>query len=136
MLDYRVIVGRDREGKPTAEATVKVEIGDRVVHTAGEHQGPVAALDRALRAALEPALPEVASLRLTDFKVRILDGRLATDAVTRVLVDTSDGHRTWSTVGASPSVVEASLEALVDGIEHGLSAASGTGSATGTDGRR
>lgn len=128
VLDYRVIVGSDRDGKPTAEATVKIEIGDRVVHTAGEHQGPVAALDRALRAALEPSLPEVASLRLTDFKVRILDGRLAADAVTRVLVDTSDGHDTWSTVGASPSVVEASLEALVDGIEHGLSVArSGAG---------
>ncbi|MDQ3031674.1 MAG: citramalate synthase [Myxococcota bacterium] len=123
VLEYRVIVGRDRAGAPTAEATVKVEIDGRVVHTAGEHEGPVAALDRALRAALEPALPAVARIRLADFKVRILDARLAAEAITRVLVDMSDGTSEWSTVGASSSVVEASLEALVDGIEHGLSLA-------------
>lgn len=120
VLEYRVILHRNRHGDSISEATIKVDVDGEVHHTAAEHPGPVAALDDALRRALIPVIPAVQSIRLVDFKVRILDGRLATDAVTRVLVDMTDGTHRWSTVGASASIVEASLVALVDGIEHGL----------------
>jgi 2-isopropylmalate synthase len=103
-----------------AEAVLKVRVGERVVHTAAEGHGPVRALDAALRKALEPDLPAVAAIELHDYKVRILDGRAGTSAVTRVLITCGDGVRTWSTVGASASILEASLMALADGLELGL----------------
>ena len=78
------------------------------------------ALDAALRKALAPELPRIADIQLHDYKVRILDGRLGTAAVTRVLITSGDGLRTWSTVGASASILEASLQALADGFEYGL----------------
>lgn len=89
-------------------------------HTAADGNGPVNAIDAALRKALAGAYPEIAAIRLDDYKVRILDGRDGTSAVTRVLIDHSNGREQWTTVGASPSIVEASLTALADGIEHGL----------------
>jgi 2-isopropylmalate synthase len=103
-----------------AEATVKVRIGDEVVHTAGEGNGPVSALDSALRKALKPFFPEVAEIQLSDYKVRILDGRSGTGATTRVLIDSQSPHDSWSTVGASSNIIEASLQALIDSIEYGL----------------
>ena len=103
-----------------AEAVLKLRVGDRLVHTAAEGHGPVRALDAALRKALAPELPRVADIQLHDYKVRILDGRLGTAAVTRVLITSGDGLRTWSTVGASASILEASLQALADGFEYGL----------------
>jgi 2-isopropylmalate synthase len=103
-----------------AEVVLKLRVGDRLVHTAAEGHGPVRALDAALRKALAPELPRVADIQLHDYKVRILDGRLGTGAVTRVLITSGDGLRTWSTVGASASILEASLQALADGFEYGL----------------
>ena len=121
VLDFQAGVGRRRGGGMFAEATIKVRIGDEVVHTAGEGNGPVSALDSALRKALRPFFPAVADMHLTDYKVRILDGRSGTGATTRVLIDSQSSHDSWSTVGASSNIIEASLQALVDSIEYGLS---------------
>jgi 2-isopropylmalate synthase len=97
-----------------------VQIGEQVVQTAGEGNGPVSALDSALRKALSPSFPEVADIHLSDYKVRILDGHSGTGATTRVLIDSQSAHDSWSTVGASSNIIEASLQALVDSVEYGL----------------
>ncbi len=120
LVDYKVIVGQREGTEPFADAAIKVRVRGVVHHTAAEGNGPVSALDAALRKALVAAYPEIASIHLEDFKVRILDGRDGTSATTRVLVDHANGAERWTTVGASPSILEASLVALVDGIEHGL----------------
>ena len=120
VLDFQAGVGRRLGGGMFAEATVKVRIGEEVVHTAGEGNGPVSALDSALRKALRPFFPQVAEMHLSDYKVRILDGRSGTGATTRVLIDSQSDHDTWSTVGASSNIIEASLQALIDSIEYGL----------------
>ncbi len=120
LLDFMVSVG-SRDGRATfAEATVKVEVEGRVEHTAAEGDGPVSALDRALRKALAPVYPELEHIKLVDYKVRILDGERATSATTRVLIYTTNGRETWSTVGASINIIEASWRALTDAIEYGL----------------
>jgi 2-isopropylmalate synthase len=116
LVDWKVLVT-----PAGAEAVLKLRVGDRVVHTAAEGDGPVRALDAALRKALAPELPQVGGIQLHDYKVRILDGRLGTAAVTRVLITSGDGARTWNTVGASPSILEASWQALSDSFEFGLS---------------
>ncbi len=103
-----------------AEAMVKVRVRGEVLHTAAEGDGPVNALDAALRKALLPHYPAVAELQLVDYKVRILDGQNGTAAITRVLVDTQRGGTRWSTVGASTNIIEASWRALADAIEYGL----------------
>ncbi len=105
---------------PTSEATVKLMAGGARVVSTGEGNGPVNALDAALRGALLPAYPELKALELTDYRVRILDSSHGTDAITRVLIDTTDGVHTWTTVGVAPNLVEASWQALVDGITYGL----------------
>lgn len=120
---WRVIT-EDRDphtpGAALSEATVKVKArGQRVVRT-GEGNGPVNALDQALREALTRVYPELSEMRLTDFKVRILDESLGTDAVTRVLIQTSDRAGSWRTVGVARNVVEASWQALIDGMIYGL----------------
>ena len=102
------------------EATVKVKVGDELLHTAAEGNGPVNALDQALRKALLPVFPKLENFQLVDYKVRILDGGNATAATTRVLVDTQNGTSKWSTVGASTNIIEASWLALADSIEYGL----------------
>jgi 2-isopropylmalate synthase len=102
------------------EATVKVRVGDQVAHTAAEGDGPVNALDEALRAALVRFFPQLRQVRLTDYKVRILESSTGTAAKTRVLIQSSDGAEEWSTVGVSFNIIEASLQALVDGIEYRL----------------
>ena len=120
LIDYTVVV-EHRDGRGTfAEATVKVDVGGEQYHTAAEGDGPVNALDAALRKALLPRYPELTEFRLVDYKVRILDGENATAATTRVLIDTSDDNRRWSTVGASPNIIEASWRALADSFEFGL----------------
>jgi 2-isopropylmalate synthase len=120
LIDYMVNV-EHRDGRGTfAEATVKVEVAGEVQHTAAEGDGPVAALDLALRKALEPVFPALARIKLDDYKVRILDGSNATAATTRVLIDSTDGHRHWGTVGVSSNIIEASWRALTDAIEYGL----------------
>jgi 2-isopropylmalate synthase len=100
-----------------AEATVKVEVGDDVYHTAASGNGPVNALDAALRKALIPRFPALKGVRLLDYKVRILDGGAGTGATTRVLVESGKGSKRWSTVGCSANIIEASLEALLDSLE-------------------
>ena len=102
------------------EATVKVRVGDAVHHEVAEGDGPVNALDSALRRALVKSFPRLGKVTLTDYKVRILDGVAGTAAKTRVLITSSDGHREWGTVGVSENIITASLQALVDSIEYAL----------------
>jgi 2-isopropylmalate synthase len=106
--------------EPVSEATVRLVAGGQRQLATAEGNGPVSALDHALRSALLPVYPELARIRLTDFKVRIIDGGTGTDAVTRVLVETSGPSHVWETVGVGPNVVEASWQALLDGITYGL----------------
>jgi 2-isopropylmalate synthase len=122
LVEYRVL-SRGGHEPACAEATVKLRVRDRVVHTAAEGDGPVHALDAALRKALVLSFPRVARIALADYKVRILDGSAGTRAVTRVLIDFTDGVHGWSTVGASASILEATWTALADGIEFGIATA-------------
>jgi 2-isopropylmalate synthase len=116
----RVITDEANTSPFTTEATVKVWVGDdRRVCTA-EGNGPVNAIDKALRAALDGSFPHLARVHLTDFKVRILDGATATGAVTRVLLDATDGERDWTTIGVSGNIIEASWRALEESIVYGL----------------
>lgn len=101
-------------------ATVKVAVNQQEILTAAEGSGPVSALDTALRKALINFYPVIAEFCLTDYKVRILDGYIGTSAKTRVLVESSNGSQRWTTVGVSPNIVEASYQAVVEGIEYGL----------------
>ncbi len=116
----RVITDELPSGDFTTEATVKAWVGDqRFVHTA-EGNGPVNAIDTALRAALATRYPELAKVHLTDYKVRILDGATATGAVTRVLIDATNGTRSWTTIGVSGNIIEASWRALEESLIFGL----------------
>ncbi len=123
ILDYQVQVARRGQSETFAEAVVKLRVGDEILHTAADGNGPVGALDTALRKALTPAYPMVQAIHLADYKVRILDGVAGTAAITRVLIDSKSEMSRWSTVGASTNIIEASLHALVDAIEYGLLAA-------------
>jgi 2-isopropylmalate synthase len=115
---YRVVVDHQADGEVVAQATVKVHVaGERVIATA-EGNGPVNALDAALRQALNPHVPWLKTVELSDYKVRILPGTHGTDAVTRVLVDTQDGTGSWTTVGVHGNVVEASWLALLDALTY------------------
>jgi 2-isopropylmalate synthase len=117
---YRVLVEHREDGAVVSEATVKVRVrGERVIATA-EGNGPVNALDEALRVALTRHYPALSGFELADYKVRILEGSHGTGAITRVLVDTTDGARDWTTVGVHENVVEASWHALVDALTFGL----------------
>ncbi len=111
---------RGAAGTSVCEATVKVRVGDTVHHTVADGDGPVNALDGALRAALVQSFPRLATVRLTDYKVRILDGVAGTAARTRVLITSSDGTREWGTVGVSENIISASLKALEDSMEYAL----------------
>jgi 2-isopropylmalate synthase len=120
LVDFFVNV-EHRDGRGTfAEATVKVRVNGEILHTAAEGNGPVNALDLALRKALQPIYPELEFFHLADYKVRILDGENGTEAITRVLIDTQNGTKRWSTVGASGNIIEASWRALADSVEYGL----------------
>jgi 2-isopropylmalate synthase len=122
---YRVMIDRREDGRLVSEATVKLHAGGRRVISTEEGNGPVNALDRALRKALERTFPQLAKMELTDYKVRIMPGRHGTDAVTRVLIETSDHSREWTTVGVHGNVIEASWLALHDAVRYGLLGASG-----------
>ena len=125
---WRVIVEKRADGQVETEATVKVWVeGERHVTTA-EGNGPVNALDRALRGAIGRVHKDLESIDLVNFKVRILDESRGTQSVTRVLLDATDGHDVWGAIGVSPNVIEASWEALVDSLEYGLVAVRGKGS--------
>ncbi len=120
LIDFMVVV-EHREGRGLlAEANVKIRVGQQVFHTAADGAGPVGALDTALRKALTDVYPAVEQFRLSDYKVRILDGARATAALTRVLIDSTDGANIWTTVGASRNIIEASWQALFDSFEYGL----------------
>ncbi len=117
---FRVIVEKRADGKVETEATIKIWVGgERYVRTA-EGNGPVNALDRALRSAIGETYPHLHDIELVNFKVRILDEAKGTAAVTRVLLDASDGTDTWGTIGVSENVIESSWEALVDSLEAGM----------------
>lgn len=120
LIDFTVIVEERRGRGHLAEAMVKVDIDGDVVHTAAEGNGPVNALDLALRKALLPRYPQMADFQLADYKVRILDGQNGTAAITRVMIETQDAHKRWSTVGAGTNIIQASWHALVDSVEYGL----------------
>jgi 2-isopropylmalate synthase len=117
---WRVIVEKRETGKVETEATIKIYVdGERYVRTA-EGNGPVHALDRALRGAIGERYPHLRDIELVNFKVRILDETKGTGAVTRVLLDASDGAGTWGAIGVSENIIEASWEALVDSLEAGM----------------
>ncbi|MGQ9683124.1 MAG: citramalate synthase [Anaerolineae bacterium] len=124
LLDFMVLVEKRQGIEILAEATVKARVGDQVMHTAAVGNGPVNALDAAIRKAIRPFYPEIDRIQLVDYKVRILDEQSATAAQTRVLIEASDGERSWNTVGSSPNIIEASFHALVDSLELPLARAS------------
>jgi len=103
-----------------AEAMAKVRVGEEVRHTAAEGNGPVNALDGAVRKALVEFFPDLERIRLLDYKVRILDGNTGTSASTRVLIESTDGVQIWRTVGVSTDIIEASWLALADSLEYWL----------------
>ena len=118
---YKIIEEQPVDGMPNnAFAQIKIGVEGRMAITAGEGAGPVHALDRALRSALEQFYPSVAEMRLTDFKVRVLDSKSATAAKVRVLIESTDGEDDWTTVGVSRDLIEASWVALVDSFEYKL----------------
>ncbi|MCK5736303.1 MAG: citramalate synthase, partial [Spirochaetaceae bacterium] len=127
---FRVHTWENDKGEIWSEATIKVSVPESVAgkvghktpfeHTVGEGSGPVEAMDRALHKALEAFYPGIADIRLTDYKVRILDEQAGTTAVTRVLITSSDGARHWGTVGVSQNIIEASWRALVESLEYKL----------------
>jgi 2-isopropylmalate synthase len=128
LLDFHVLIRNSHNpeerdaggGNMAAEATVKVRVGAQVMHTAADGNGPVNALDAAVRKALLPFYPRLADVHLTDYKVRILDGEAGTAAQTRVLIDSATSERAWSTVGSSTNIIEASWQALADSLEYAL----------------
>ncbi len=120
IIDYTCLV-EQRDGRELlAEATVKVEVDGEVLHTAADGNGPVNALDAALRKALRAFYPAIDSVHLVDYKVRILDGDAATAARTRVVIDSQDGARTWSTMGSDTNIIAASAAALGDSLESAI----------------
>lgn len=116
---YHVSMRRDGNNS-VCEATIKVRVGEESAHTVAEGDGPVNALDSALRAALVRFYPQLKKVTLTDYKVRILDSMTGTASKTRVLIESTDGKETWGTVGASDNIIEASLQALVESLEYRL----------------
>jgi len=117
MIDFTANV-EHRQGRGMfSEATVKVQVGEEIYHEVSEGNGPVNALNKALRKALEGIYPQLKEVHLVDYKVRILDTQMATAATTRVLIDFSNGAQRWTTVGASANIIEASWQALADGLE-------------------
>ncbi|MCK4354463.1 MAG: citramalate synthase [Dehalococcoidia bacterium] len=127
LVDFMVVVEKRRrppssgnQEEPLSEAIIKVKVGDKIVHTAAEGDGPVNALDQALRKALIQFHPNLTAVELTDYKVRILEETAGTASQVRVLIESSDGKKHWRTVGSSTNIIEASWLALADSIEYWL----------------
>ncbi|MDY0340315.1 MAG: citramalate synthase [Coriobacteriia bacterium] len=117
---FRCLMEKREDGRVMTEATIKVHVGDERFIATAEGNGPVNALDSALRLAIGRFYPALETISLTDFKVRVLDEKKGTGAVTRVLIESGDGEKSWGTVGVSENIIEASWEALVDSVEFGL----------------
>jgi len=117
---FRVIVEKKGEQPALSEATIMLTVKGVKEHTAAEGDGPVHALDQALRKALQPFYPELSKVQLTDFKVRVIEGKEGTAAKVRVLIQSSDGTESWGTVGLDTNIIQASWDALVDAVEHAL----------------
>jgi len=117
---FRIIMERDASGKSRSEATIRVKVNDRIEHSAAEGNGPVHALDAALRKALREFYPEIASMKLQDYKVRVLNEKDGTGARVRVLIDSSKDTATWGTVGVSENIIDASWQALSEGMTYFL----------------
>ncbi|MDP9382395.1 MAG: citramalate synthase [Chloroflexota bacterium] len=120
LLDFMVVSERRGGGDFLSEATVKLAVGDETMHTAADGDGPVNALDRAMRKALIPFYPQLGPVVLTDYKVRVLDNEAGTAATVRVWIQSGDGDTTWNTVGSSSNIIEASWLALADSLEYPL----------------
>jgi len=120
LLGFKVSVEKREDNTLISEATVKLQIDDQLEHTAFEGDGPVNALDGALRKALTKFYPKLSQMHLTDFKVRVLDEKGGTAAKVRVLIQSQDADESWSTIGVSENVIEASWQALVDSVEYKL----------------
>ncbi len=120
LIKYHVDVEKRRNGDIVTEATVKVKVGDRIVHVVGEGDGPVNALDAALRSSLETFYPTLREMHLIDYKVRVVNAREGTAARVRVVIESRDKQSLWGTVGVSENVIEASWQALVDSVEYKL----------------
>jgi 2-isopropylmalate synthase len=127
LVDFMVLVEtrrrapvRNHRDETLAEAMIKVRVDGEVMHTAAEGNGPVNALDQALRKALLEFYPNIANVKLVDYKVRILEESVGTESQVRVLIESTDGSRSWRTVGSSVNIIEASWMALCDGLEYWL----------------
>lgn len=120
LQDFMVVSEQRNAGDILSEATVKLSVDGEIMHTAADGNGPVNALDKAMRKALAPFYPQLDPITLTDYKVRVLDNGSATAATVRVWIQSSDGENTWSTVGSSPNIIEASWLALADSLEYPL----------------
>jgi 2-isopropylmalate synthase len=121
LLHYRVDVETDASGATTTEATVKLQVGDEVRHEVAEGDGPVNALDAALRKALNGRFPNLRGVQLVDYKVRVINSDAGTAAAVRVVIESQDADgTTWGTVGVNENVIKASWDALVDSIEYKL----------------
>ena len=118
--NFRVVTDMHRTGEVTSEATVKIRVGDKSIHTVAEGDGPVHALDKALRLALNQFFEPLRSVQLTDYKVRVLEGTQGTGSKVRVHIQHTDGDESWTTVGVSQDILEASYYALADGIRYKL----------------
>ncbi len=126
LIEYHVSMRRKGGANGgISEATLKLKVDGEMVHTVAEGDGPVNALDGALRSALARHFPSIRKVRLSDYKVRILDSRSGTAARTRVLIESTDGRRDWGTVGVSDNIIEASWQALVDSIEYSIRSSAG-----------
>lgn len=117
---FRVTIDRREDGSIYSEATIKIRVGDKTIHTAADGNGPVDALDKALRKALLEIYPDLKNISLIDYKVRVLNSEAGTAAKVRVFIESTDHHHKWGTVGASENIIEASWQALLDSIDYGL----------------
>ena len=118
--DFRVIIEKKKSGKTMSEATIKLKVGKELEHTAALGDGPVNALDSALRKALEGFYPNIRQMHLSDYKVRVLDEKEGTAARVRVLIQSQDRDDSWWTIGVSEDIIDASWQALVDSVEYKL----------------
>ncbi|MDH7598074.1 MAG: citramalate synthase [Sedimentisphaerales bacterium] len=130
LIKYHVTVEKDKDGQIVSEATVKLKVGDQIEYVVAEGDGPVNALDGALRRALERFYPEISQVRLIDYKVRVVNAKAGTAAKVRVIIESADKDRVWGTVGVSENIIDASWQALVDSVEYKLHLGRATGQAS------